>query len=843
MPESVLCFGRFRLDLARRQLLLDERPLQLGDRALQVLCVLAGAKGALVSKDELMARVWAGQVVEENNLQVQISTLRKALDPEGTGESWIVTVQGRGYRLLGVGSAGSHADRPPAEPAPAHHNNLPQLANALIGREPEVAEIEALLSRYRLVTLVGAPGVGKTSLSLQVGADLLTRFPDGARSVELAPLDRPELVGEAVAAVFGLPVHGERPATDAVAAFLRSRRVLLILDNCEHVIAATAKLADALLKTCPSVFLLATSREALSVAGEHAYQVPLLDVPQRSTSLTAAEAMEHSAVQLFVERAASALGRFALTGETAPIVAEICRRLDGIALAIELAAPRLKVLTPEALLARLDDQLHLLTAGGRTAVPRQQTLRAAIEWSYALLSEAEQAMLRRLGVFAGSFTLEAVAAVAAGAPVEDSDVFDVFAGLVDKSLVVSLVGENRYRLLELTRAFALEKLAASRYAELARRLCERMTIVFERADRTWPTTRRVDWLAAYEPDLENLRTALGWSLRPDGDPALGVNLVSYTDWLWRELSLLQEQRRWFELALTHVDDTTSPAVEARIRLGLGWYFYGGDRSRLSHNVRAIELMRQVGGEPVLLGQALTQAGLSTSRYRDVAEAKQYHDEALSILRRCGRTKRLAQALLAAAGSRGHARDFKAARALVEEALALSEALGHVRLQDGCEAQLAVYAFVAGQMAEAIDRARQAAAASRRHGTLTAEFIALNWLAAFLILDDQIEPGRAAALRAFGLSRAFGNVGLPDSIDQLALVLALRGETDTAARLFGFADSYADRHQLSRHGIATAIRRRLVERLHCAMSPDECQAAMAAGAAWSEQEAVAVALAV
>ena len=488
-----------------------------------------------------------------------------------------------------------------------------------------MAEIEALLSRHRLVTLVGAAGVGKTSLSLQVGADLLARFPDGARFVELAPLDRAELVGETVAAVFGLPVHGERPATDAIATFLRSRRVLLILDNCEHVIAAAAKLADALLKTCPGVLLLATSREALSVAGEHAYPVPLLDVPPRSTSLTAAQAMEHSAVQLFVERAASALGRFSLTDETAPIVAEICRRLDGIPLAIELAAPRLKVLTPEALLARLDDQLHLLTAGSRTAVPRQQTLRAAIEWSYALLSEAEQAMLRRLGVFAGSFTLEAVAAVATGAPVEASDVFDVLAGLVDKSLVVSLAGagENRYRLLESTRAFALEKLAAGRYAELARRLCEHMTIVFERADRTWPTTPRADWLAAYEPDLDNLRAALGWSLGPDGDPALGLKLVSYTDWLWRELSLVQEQRRWFELALTFVDDATPPSVEARIRLGLGWDFYGGDRRRLSHNLRAIELLRQVGGEPVLLGQALMQAGQSTTRYRDVAEAEQY----------------------------------------------------------------------------------------------------------------------------------------------------------------------------------------------------------------------------
>jgi predicted ATPase/DNA-binding winged helix-turn-helix (wHTH) protein len=418
MTERALRFGRFRLDLARRQLHLDERLLRLGDRALQVLCVLAGAKGALVSKDELMARVWAGQIVEENNLQVQISTLRKTLDREGTGENWIVTVPGRGYRLLGVGNAGSHADSPPAKPAPALHSNLPQLTNPLIGREHDVAEIEALLSRHRLVTLVGAPGVGKTSLSLQAGENLWAGFRDGARFVELTPLDRDELVGEAVAAAFGLPVQGQMPATEAITALLRSRRVLLILDNCEHVIAAVARLADVILKMCPGVVLLATSREALSVPGEHAYPVPLLDVPPRTTSLTAVQAMEHSAVQLFVERAAAALGRFSLTDETAPIAAEICRRLDGIPLAIELTAPRLKVLAPVALLARLDDRLRLLTAGTRTAVPRQQTLHAALEWSYGLLSEAEQVTLQRFGVFAGSFTMAAVEAVATGTPVE-----------------------------------------------------------------------------------------------------------------------------------------------------------------------------------------------------------------------------------------------------------------------------------------------------------------------------------------------------------------------------------------------------------------------------------------
>jgi tetratricopeptide (TPR) repeat protein len=519
--------------------------------------------------------------------------------------------------------------------------------------------------------------------------------------------------------------------------------------------------------------------------------------------------------------------------------------LDGIPLAIELAAPRLKVLSPKALLARLDDRLHFLTAGSRAAVPRQQTLRAAIEWSHALLSEAEQAFLQRLGVFAGSFTLEAVATVAAGAPAEETDIFGLFAGLAEKSLVMPLASasENRYRLLESTRAFALEKLGTSRYARLARGLCEHMTIVLERAERSWATTPTADWLATYEPELDNLRAALGWSLSPDGDPAMGLRLVGYTPWLWRELSLVQEQRRWFELALTFVDDATPLLVEARIRHGLGTYYSGGDGRRFSQNLRAIELLRQLGGEPVLLGHSLAQAGASSRPYRDVAEAKQYHDEAVSILRQCGRTKWLADALNAAGTIRRVVGNSRAARAFVEEALALATALGDVRLQDRCEANLAAIAFAGGQIAEAIDRARRAVEASRRHGTLTIEFLALHSLAGFLILDYQIEAGRVAALKAFELSRAFENLGLAGSVYQLALVLAVHGETGTAARLAGFADGHADQHLLSGPDLTIAIRSRLVEHLHHAMSPDECQSAMAEGTAWREQEAVAVALAV
>jgi tetratricopeptide (TPR) repeat protein len=346
----------------------------------------------------------------------------------------------------------------------------------------------------------------------------------------------------------------------------------------------------------------------------------------------------------------------------------------------------------------------------------------------------------------------------------------------------------------------------------------------------------------YEPDLDNLRAALGWSFGKRGDPALGVNLASLTDQLWRELSLLREQRRWFDLALTRVDDATLPAVEARIRIALGWSPHAGDRGRLAHNLRAAELIKRVGGEPALLGQALDQAGLSTIRYRDGAEAEQYYDEALSVLRRCGRTKRLATALLGAGTMRKDTGDLQAAQALVEESGALSEVLGDVRVQFICEVQLATIAFEAGRLSEAIDRARRAVEASSKHGIHATEFLAQYYLAAFLILDDQIGPGRVAALRAFELSRALGNVGLPGSIDRLALVLAVHRETGTAARLAGFADGYVDRHQLGRSNIARAVRSRLVEHIHSAMNPQECQAAMAAGAAWSEQEAVSAAMA-
>ena len=301
-----LSFGPFTLDVDRRALLRDGTPVALGGRALDLLCALAAAGGHVVTKDALMEQVWPGLAVEENNIQVQISAIRRILREAGCKTDYIITVPGRGYRFA----------VPAKDQKPALHGNLPESSDRLIGREAELADLAALMSVHRLVTLVGAGGSGKTRLALQSGSDLLKGFPDGVWLVELAPLTNPELLGETVAALFNVSLQGDRSAAKVIADFLGARKLLLILDNCEHLISATAKFTEALLAATPNLKVLATSREALAIRGEHVYQTPLLRVPS-SGNLTAKQALEHSAVQLFVARASSTLGRFILTDSTA----------------------------------------------------------------------------------------------------------------------------------------------------------------------------------------------------------------------------------------------------------------------------------------------------------------------------------------------------------------------------------------------------------------------------------------------------------------------------------------------------------------------------------------------
>jgi len=464
-----LVFGRFRFVLHSRELTADGVPAPVGNRALEVLSVLIEAGGELVSKGELLSRVWPTTTVEENNLQFQISSLRKAL---GEDRDAIKTVSGRGYRFVAEttfeyrGAAPKpHGRGPEVHASPVirlreapHPNNLPAPTSDIVGREAHLSTVATLVEANRLVTLVGAGGIGKTRLAIEVARRLSSTFEDGVWIAELAPLSDSALVLSAVASALGL---GDASA-ERLAGALGSKRLLLVLDNCEHVIEAAAALAEALLHADARLHVIATSREPLRAEGEWVYRVPPLDLPPEGP-IGLDEAPQYGATKLFIERIRAADPAYRFDARAAAAAAVICRRLDGIPLAIELAASRATSLGVEILAARIDDRLSLLTEGRRTAPARHQTLRATLDWSYELLTEPERTLMRRLAVFIGDFTLDAAARVMAADEIAAQEVVKTLASLVAKSLVAADLGGpvSRYRLLETMRAYSLDRLIDS----------------------------------------------------------------------------------------------------------------------------------------------------------------------------------------------------------------------------------------------------------------------------------------------------------------------------------------------------------------------------------------------
>ena len=445
-------FGGVEVRPAERQIVVEGQPASVGARAFDVLMALIDRRDRVVTKDELLDIVWPGLVVEENNLQVQVSTLRKVL-----GARSVATIPGRGYRFTLTPETADAAISDLS--APRH--NLPAQLNRFIGREHEINEVKALFASTRLVTLCSLGGTGKTRLSLQVAHELVGHFPDGVWFVELAPIADDARVSQAVAAVVGVQPPAGGSVADALARFLRGRNLLLVLDNCEHVLRGTAELVKQLLQAASSVHVLTSSREALRVSGESVYPLSPLPTPDPRFATSTQILEQYDAVRLFVDRASAANSAFMLNDTNAGAVGTICRRLDGIPLAIELAAARVRALSVENIAARLDDRFRLLTGGDQTAALRQQTLRASLDWSYDLLTFEEAVLLRRLAVFAGGWTLEAAEAIAQGDPVRSHGVLDLLTRLVEKSLVdIDAYGE-RYRLLETVRGYALEKLKAA----------------------------------------------------------------------------------------------------------------------------------------------------------------------------------------------------------------------------------------------------------------------------------------------------------------------------------------------------------------------------------------------
>jgi predicted ATPase/DNA-binding winged helix-turn-helix (wHTH) protein len=582
--RPVYASAGWEIDLARRELRSHGVPVPLGGRAFEVVAELVQSGGELVTKADLTERVWPRTFIEDGALRVHIAAIRKAFGPD---RDMLMTTVGRGYRLRGNWEIRQErAAAQPAAVAPMQaraerlSTNLPAARFDLIGRASSVPYVRELLSAYRVVTLTGPGGIGKTALALEVARSLLPTLPE-CLLVELASLPNPGLVPSALAGVLGLRLDGEEVSAASVARAIGTRELLLVLDNCEHVVDAVAGLTEAIVSRCPRATVLATSREVLRIDGEHVYRVPPLDVPPE-TRTEPGDALEHPAVELFVAKAAALGANFKLDDENFGAIVSICRRLDGIPLAIEFAAARTVMLRPPEIAALLDDRFKFLTTGRRTALPRHQTLRATLDWSYDLLPEAEARVLRHLAVFTGDFSLDAAIAVAEDLAAASSD---HLAQLVAKSLVVvDLSAENpHYRLLDTTRAYALEKLRSSgEHRQAARRHAEYYREFFAQAEAESEQKSQGEWLAFYGPHIDNVRAGLDWAFAPDGDPHTGVALTVGAVPLWVQLSLLGECRERAALALARLDGDPATTARSRMQLSaaIGWsLMYGVGRVR------------------------------------------------------------------------------------------------------------------------------------------------------------------------------------------------------------------------------------------------------------------------
>jgi predicted ATPase/DNA-binding winged helix-turn-helix (wHTH) protein len=567
--EQRLQFGPFELLPAQKTLLEEGRPVRLGGRAVELLIALTQRAGDLITKDELTARAWPGAVVDDANLRVHVSALRKVLGDGQDSARYIVNVSGRGYRFV---APVLRRDPPAAAPdiaaAGDRAQNLPAPVVRMIGRGDIVRTLGAQLRLRRFVSVIGPGGIGKSTVALAAAAELTQADRIQARYVDLAAIADPGLVAAALATVLGLSVPSDGPVPNLVA-FLARERMLILLDNCEHVIGAVAELTERIFATAPNVQLLTTSRERLRAAGEWVYRLPPLRVPPRDGADTAEAVLAFPAVQLFVERTMANQDTFALNDADAPVVAAICRQLDGVPLAIELAASRVDMFGIRGLAARLDERILVLAKGRRTALPRQQTLRAMLDWSYELLSEQEKTILHRIGVFRGEFTHESAVAVAADDVIGPADVLDGVMNLASKSLVTTDVSGKfvYHRLLHMTRVYAFEKLVrAGDRDRMMRRLAEHCCDLLARAEADWEEMTRPQWLAVYTLKIEDIRSSLDWAFSPAGDAAIGVRLTAAALPLGFQMSLIDEFRSNVERALRRVADVSPPEPFAELRL-------------------------------------------------------------------------------------------------------------------------------------------------------------------------------------------------------------------------------------------------------------------------------------
>ncbi|MEO8154994.1 MAG: winged helix-turn-helix domain-containing protein [Rhizobacter sp.] len=597
MPDQYQ-FGRFALRPGQRQLLIDGQPAVLGARAFDVLLALVENRDRLVSKNELLDFVWPGLVVEENNLQVHVSALRKLLGPQA-----IATIPGRGYRFTLA------SDEVPAAAAAPLRVAVPERALPLLGREAELASLLDLLDQHALVTLVGAGGIGKTTLARSATQARRSAWADGAAWVELASLTDARLIAGAVAQALELQLAPGGDALTSLITALKPMQLLLVIDNAEHLLDDLAVMIQALLKGTPGVRLLVTSQVPLRLTDEQVLRLEALAVPDAGSD--AHRAARHGAVALFTERARAADRRFALTDGNVSDVIEICRRLDGMPLALELAAARVPLLGARGVAERLDDRFKLLAGGSRSAPTRHQTLQAALDWSLALLPDLERGVFQRLGVFAGGFTLSLASAVLATPELDEWTLIDTLATLAEHSLLsVSRDETPRYALSETARAYALAQLqAGAEYADLRTRHATALRSFFDASPSDWLQMSDATWLARYEPELDNLRAALIWA-HDQGDAQTVISLVGAAAPLWHHLSLHSEARQWHELSEPMLgQDTPKPLAAQWWRAAQwAWSDIAPERARTAAE-HAHRLYRELGDVHGLYAELTGLAGM------------------------------------------------------------------------------------------------------------------------------------------------------------------------------------------------------------------------------------------
>ncbi|HLF29012.1 MAG TPA: tetratricopeptide repeat protein [Anaerolineae bacterium] len=768
-----------------------------------------------------------------------------------------------------------------ASAAPA---DLPRQLTSFIGREREIAEVKRLLPTSRLVTLTGVGGCGKTRLALQVSHELLAEYPQGVWFVELAPLAEPTLVPKTVAATLGLLEEPGRPLLATLVDGLRTKHALLLLDNCEHLVEASARLAEALLRSCPHLHILASSREALSIAGETIFQVSSMSTPDPRQPLSIEAVLQYEAVRLFVDRAVMALPGFALTDENAAAIAQICYRLDGIPLAIELAAARVKLLRPEQIASRLNDRLRLLTGGSRTALPRHQTLRATLDWSYHLLSEAECVLLRSLSVFSDGWTLEAAEAVAGHAGTRSASyaVLDLLTQLVNKSLVVAERepgADPRYRLLETIRQYAREKLfEAGEGGDVRNKHLEYFLAFAARAAPELTGPDQAAWLNRLEEELDNIRAALEWALEHEVEA--GLRLASTLRRFWDAHSRSREGNDWLGQLLQPPETLSHPQVQAKaLAVQATLLVTQGDpapaysaaeaslalfRAQADKSGEAFSLMTLgqvsfiqgdvVSGRPLLeeslalyrtlgdkVGQADALAWLGVDR-RDLDRSRELLQESLALNRELGHLAGIAGSLVSLAQQAYWASDYSTPLHWLEEAMALQRQLGS---KSGMAWVSEIYGNLAlrqGDYEQARACYEESIALNEEAGQHLASLWARVNLAYIALRQDEAAQARtmfAENIRHFQEARI--NIGVIYSIEGLASLAARQGQAERAVQLFAWAEAQRGAIGDARPIVEQSDVERDLALVRAQLDAAAFVAAGAAGQAFTLDEAIAYAL--